>query len=121
MQELGSSGRLNFFWELMAAGKGGAENMAATTLMRVIHECICSGFLGERPTRRRALSGTGRVTGRGTCPTDKTQAPLRAPGALPPAPRQPTEVGRRGARQSTALTPRPLPSGKGWAGGSEVA
>lgn len=48
MQELGSSGRLNFFWEPMAAGKGGAENMAATTLMRVIHECICSGFLGRK-------------------------------------------------------------------------
>lgn len=48
MQELGSSGRLNFFWEPMAAGKGGAENMAATTLMRVIHECICSGFLREK-------------------------------------------------------------------------
>lgn len=48
MQELGSSGRLNFFWEPMAAGKGGAENMAATTLMRVIHECICSGFLRKK-------------------------------------------------------------------------
>lgn len=48
MQELGSRGRLNFFWEPMAAGKGGAENMAATTLMRVIHECICSGFLRKK-------------------------------------------------------------------------
>lgn len=48
VQELGSSGRLNFFWEPMAAGKGGAENMAATTLMRVIHECICSGFLWRK-------------------------------------------------------------------------
>lgn len=48
VQELGSSGRLNFFWEPMAAGKGGAENMAATTLMRVIHECICSEFLGRK-------------------------------------------------------------------------
>lgn len=41
----GSSGRLNLFWDPMAAGKGGAENMAATTLMRVIHDCICSAFL----------------------------------------------------------------------------
>lgn len=31
----------------MAAGNGGAENMAATTLMRVIHDCICSGFLQD--------------------------------------------------------------------------
>lgn len=43
--ELGSRGRLNFFWDPMAAGNGGAENMAATTLMRVIQECICSVFL----------------------------------------------------------------------------
>lgn len=41
----GSSGRLNFFWEPMAAGKGGAENMAATVLIRVIQDCICSAFL----------------------------------------------------------------------------
>lgn len=46
MEELGSRGRLNFFWDPMAAGKGGAENMAATTLMRVIQECICSELLG---------------------------------------------------------------------------
>lgn len=54
VQELGSSGRLNFFWEPMAAGKGGAENMAATTLMRVIHECICSGFLGRKAKPQRS-------------------------------------------------------------------
>lgn len=41
----GSSGRLNFFCEPMAAGKGGAENMAATVLIRVIQDCICSAFL----------------------------------------------------------------------------
>lgn len=41
----GSSGRLNFFCEPIAAGKGGAENMAATVLIRVIHDCICSAFL----------------------------------------------------------------------------
>lgn len=45
MLEPGSSGRLNRFWEPMAAGKGGAEEAAATTLMRVIHDCICSPFL----------------------------------------------------------------------------
>lgn len=56
VQELGSSGRLNFFWEPMAAGKGGAENMAATTLMRVIHECICSEFLGRKAKRGTACS-----------------------------------------------------------------
>lgn len=44
---LGSRGRLNFFWELTAAGNGGAENMAATTLMRVIQDCICSRLLGK--------------------------------------------------------------------------
>lgn len=43
----GSRGRLNFFWDPIAAGNGGAENMAATTLMRVIHDCICSAFLQE--------------------------------------------------------------------------
>ena len=41
----GSSGLLNFFWEPMAAGKGGDENMAATALIRVIQDCICSAFL----------------------------------------------------------------------------
>lgn len=45
---LGSRGRLNFFWELTAAGNGGAENMAATTLMRVIQDCICSRLLGRQ-------------------------------------------------------------------------
>lgn len=45
--ELGSSGRLNFFCEPIAAGRGGAENMAATVLMRVIQDCICSAFLHE--------------------------------------------------------------------------
>lgn len=45
---LGNRGRLNFFWELTAAGKGGAENMAATTLMRVIQDCICSRLLGKQ-------------------------------------------------------------------------
>lgn len=44
----GSRGRLNLFWEPMAAGNGGAENMAATTLMRVIHDCICSAFLQNK-------------------------------------------------------------------------
>lgn len=29
----------------MAAGNGGAENMAATVFMRVIQDCICSAFL----------------------------------------------------------------------------
>lgn len=46
--EPGSSGRLNFFWEPMAAGKGGAENMADTALIRVIHDCICSALLRWR-------------------------------------------------------------------------
>lgn len=45
MLEPGSNGRLKRFWEPMAAGKGGAEEAAATTLMRVIHDCICSPFL----------------------------------------------------------------------------
>ncbi|MED6234265.1 hypothetical protein ATANTOWER_025666 [Ataeniobius toweri] len=41
----GSNGRLNFFWEPIAAGKGGDENMAATVFIRVIQDCICSAFL----------------------------------------------------------------------------
>lgn len=50
----GSSGRLNFFWEPMAGGKGGAENMAATVLIRVIQDCICSAFL-NRAKHKHAL------------------------------------------------------------------
>jgi len=51
----GSSGRLNFFCEPMAAGKGGAENMAATVLILVIHDCICSAFLspGKRQKNKK--------------------------------------------------------------------
>lgn len=49
----GRSGRLNFFCEPMAAGKGGDENMAATVLIRVIHDCICSAFLQTEPSRNR--------------------------------------------------------------------
>lgn len=41
----GSSGRLNFFCEPMAAGKEGAENMAATELIILIHDSISSGLL----------------------------------------------------------------------------
>lgn len=62
MAALGSRGRLNFFWELTAAGKGGAENMAATTLMRVIHDCICSRLLG-RQHRARFLSSSASPSG----------------------------------------------------------
>lgn len=56
MVELGSRGRLNFFWDPIAAGNGGAENMAATTLMRVIQECICSVFLGKEKSRKLLYS-----------------------------------------------------------------
>jgi len=41
----GSSGRQNFFMEPMAAGKAGAENSAATRLMRKIHDIISSSLL----------------------------------------------------------------------------
>lgn len=51
----GSSGRLNFFCEPIAAGKGGEENMAATVLIRVIQDCICSAFLLQR--KGKAQSG----------------------------------------------------------------
>lgn len=40
--EPGSRGRAKRFCDPMAGGKGGAENMAATTLMRVIHDCMSS-------------------------------------------------------------------------------
>lgn len=46
----GRSGRLNFFWEPMAAGNGGAENTAATQLILLIHPCISSGLLRETGT-----------------------------------------------------------------------
>lgn len=52
--EPGRRGRLNFFCEPMAAGKGGAENIAATVLMRVIQDCICSALLREK---REQLTG----------------------------------------------------------------
>lgn len=42
---VGKMGLINFFWEPTAAGKGGAENMAATRLMREIHEIISSEVL----------------------------------------------------------------------------
>lgn len=51
--EPGRRGRLNFFCEPMAAGKGGAENMAATVLMRVIQDCICSALLREKREQLR--------------------------------------------------------------------
>lgn len=54
MLEPGRRGRLNLFCEPMAAGKGGAENMAATVLMRVIQDCICSALLREK---REQLTG----------------------------------------------------------------
>lgn len=54
MVEPGRRGRMNFFCEPMAAGKGGAENMAATVLMRVIQDCICSALLREK---REQLTG----------------------------------------------------------------
>lgn len=41
----GSSGRQNFFMEPMAAGKAGAENSAATRLIRKIHDIISSSLL----------------------------------------------------------------------------
>lgn len=37
----------------MAAGNGGAENMAATVLILVIQDCICSAFLAEIGNKRR--------------------------------------------------------------------
>lgn len=57
----GSSGRLKRFWEPIAAGNGGAENMAATTLMRVIQDCICSGFLQEEGETNQAKPGRSRL------------------------------------------------------------
>lgn len=89
VQELGSSGRLNFFWEPMAAGKGGAENMAATTLMRVIHECICSGFLGRKAKAQRSSKRHHLCHGQRELPCIRSVPPSSgpwpaiAPGALP--------------------------------------
>lgn len=49
MQE-GSKGRQNFFMELTAAGKAGAEKVAATRLILRIQDSISSLLLG--PERR---------------------------------------------------------------------
>lgn len=49
----GNRGLLNFFWEPTAGGKGGAENVAATVLMLVIHDCICSAFLSRSMGKRQ--------------------------------------------------------------------
>lgn len=49
VDEDGKMGRQNFFMEPMAAGKAGAENSAATRLMRKIQDIISSSLLeGER-------------------------------------------------------------------------
>ena len=52
MQE-GSRGRQNFFMELTAAGKEGAEKMAATRLILRIQDSISSLLLG--------MGGEGRA------------------------------------------------------------
>lgn len=44
----GRSGRLNFFWEPIAAGNGGAEKTAATQLILLIQVCISSWLLGKK-------------------------------------------------------------------------
>lgn len=44
----GSSGRQNFFMELTAAGKAGAEKMAATRLILRIQDSISSLLLGTK-------------------------------------------------------------------------
>lgn len=44
----GRSGRLNFFWEPIAAGNGGAEKTAATQLILLIQACISSWLLGKK-------------------------------------------------------------------------
>lgn len=122
VQELGSSGRLNFFWEPMAAGKGGAENMAATTLMRVIHECICSGFLGRKAKPQMGSKCHYLCHRQRDLPCRQDPGPpglaLASHGTWGSAPGdsgccEPIGVGRRGAGQSTALTPGPFPSRKG--------
>lgn len=57
----GRSGRLNFFWEPMAAGNGGAENTAATQLILLIQPCISSGLLGEEDVDVRLVLYLGRT------------------------------------------------------------
>lgn len=117
VQELGSNGRLNFFWEPMAAGKGGAENMAATTLIRVIHECICSGFLEEKAKPQMGSKQHYRCHRQNDLSCSQDLDPLglalaaMAPGALPTVTRV-MGVGTRGAVQSTVLTLGCFPSRK---------
>ena len=57
VEEQGSRGLQNVFMEPMAAGKAGAENRAATRLIRNIHNIISSSLLqrkkGDRQTDRK--------------------------------------------------------------------
>lgn len=50
----------------MAAGNGGAENMAATVLILVIQDCICSAFLTRGNKHRdyylQHMTSKGRLT-----------------------------------------------------------
>ena len=54
----GRSGRLNFFWEPIAAGNGGAEKTAATQLILLIQVCISSWLLGQKARIKRLLTQT---------------------------------------------------------------
>lgn len=54
--EAGKRGRLNFFWDPIAAGNGGAEKMAATELILLIQDSISSGLLWKRD---RLISDSG--------------------------------------------------------------
>lgn len=47
VEDDGNRGLQNFFMEPMAAGKAGAENSAATKLMRKIHDIISSSLLTQ--------------------------------------------------------------------------
>lgn len=52
----GRGGRLNFFWEPIAAGNGGAEKTAATQLILLIQVCISSWLLEEKTHIKHLLT-----------------------------------------------------------------
>lgn len=55
VDEDGRMGRQNFFMEPMAAGKAGAENSAATRLIRKIHDIISSSLLTRQMRARKHI------------------------------------------------------------------
>lgn len=100
----GSRGRENFFMELTAAGKAGAEKTAATRLILRTQDSISSLLLGtRREGRGRWLLTTGRASTRRQPSTERARRP----------PHRWAKGGREGGWRDGAGWPRHI-----WAGSS---